>query len=59
MVNLWSSHIYHGIWSMFQSLGINNRRFNHWRRSLAVGFTVVVIGGNLTFPIAVLTGIVS
>ena len=51
-------HLYHGVWSLFQSLGINNRRFNHWRRGLAVGFTVIVIGGNLTFPIAVMTGIV-
>jgi succinate dehydrogenase / fumarate reductase cytochrome b subunit len=52
-------HLYHGVWSMFQSLGVNNRRFNHWRRALAIGFTVVVIGGNLSFPIAVMTGIVS
>jgi succinate dehydrogenase / fumarate reductase, cytochrome b subunit len=52
-------HLYHGAWSLFQSLGINNRRFNHWRRGLAVGFTVVVVGGNLSFPIAVLTGVIS
>jgi succinate dehydrogenase / fumarate reductase, cytochrome b subunit len=51
-------HLYHGVWSMFQSMGWNNRRFNHWRRSFAVGFTVIVIGGNLSFPIAVLTGLV-
>jgi succinate dehydrogenase / fumarate reductase, cytochrome b subunit len=52
-------HLYHGVWSMFQSLGLNNRRFNHWRRGLAIGFTLVVVGGNITFPIAVMTGIVS
>jgi succinate dehydrogenase / fumarate reductase, cytochrome b subunit len=52
-------HLYHGVWSLFQSLGINNRRFNHWRRGLAIGFTVVVVGGNLSFPIAVLTGVIS
>ena len=52
-------HLYHGVWSLFQSLGINNRRFNHWRRGLAVGFTVVVVGGTLSFPIAVLTGVIS
>ena len=51
-------HLYHGVWSLFQSMGWVNRRFNHWRRMLAVGFTVVVIGGNLSFPIAVLTGII-
>lgn len=52
-------HLYHGVWSLFQSLGINNRRFNHWRRGLAIGFTLVVVGGNLSFPIAVMAGIVS
>ena len=25
-------HIFHGAWSMFQSLGWNNPRFNIWRR---------------------------
>ncbi|MFO7961327.1 MAG: succinate dehydrogenase cytochrome b subunit [Nitriliruptoraceae bacterium] len=52
-------HIYHGTWSLFQSMGWNNRRFNHWRRTLAIAFTVVVIGGNLSFPIAVLAGVIS
>lgn len=53
------AHLYHGVWSMFQSMGWNNRRFNHWRKTLAVAFTVVVVGGNLSFPIAVLTGVIS
>ena len=52
-------HLYHGVWSLFQSMGWNNRRFNHLRRSLAVGFTLVVVGGNLSFPIAVQLGILS
>lgn len=52
-------HIYHGIWSLFQTMGWNNRRFNEYRRSLAIGLTVIIIGGNLSFPIAVLTGIVA
>lgn len=52
-------HLYHGVWSLFQSLGLNNRRFNQSRRALAIGFTLVVVGANVTFPIAVLTGIVA
>jgi succinate dehydrogenase / fumarate reductase, cytochrome b subunit len=52
-------HLYHGTWSLFQSLGINNRRFNHWRRGFAVAFTAVVTAGNLSFPIAVQLGIVA
>ena len=30
-------HIFHGTWSLFQTLGINNRRFNSARRALAIG----------------------
>ncbi|MGH3927766.1 MAG: succinate dehydrogenase cytochrome b subunit, partial [Pseudonocardiaceae bacterium] len=40
-------HLYHGSWSLFQSLGINNPRFNHWRRYFAVAFALVVTLGNL------------
>ncbi|MGH8904063.1 MAG: succinate dehydrogenase cytochrome b subunit [Egibacteraceae bacterium] len=52
-------HLYHGAWSLFQSLGVNNPRFNHWRRNFAVTFALVVTLGNVTFPTMVLAGIVS
>lgn len=52
-------HLYHGAWSLFQSMGWNRRGFNHWRRYFAVAFAAVVVIGNLSFPIAVLLGIVS
>ena len=52
-------HLYHGGWSLFQSMGWNNRRFNHWRRAFAIGFAVLVVGGNLSFPLAVQVGIIS
>jgi succinate dehydrogenase / fumarate reductase, cytochrome b subunit len=52
-------HLYHGVWSLFQTMGWNNRRFNHWRRYLAIGFAAVVVAGNVSFPIAVLTGVIS
>ncbi len=51
-------HLFHGVWSLFQSLGINNRRFNHYRRGLAIGLTLVVVAGNISFPVAVLTGVI-
>jgi succinate dehydrogenase / fumarate reductase cytochrome b subunit len=50
-------HLYHGSWSIFQTMGWNNPRFNVWRRWFAWGFAGVMLL-NLTFPIAVLTGIV-
>ncbi len=52
-------HLYHGVWSLFQSLGWNHPRFNSWRRRLALLFALVVTAGNLSFPLAVLSGIVS
>jgi succinate dehydrogenase / fumarate reductase cytochrome b subunit len=51
-------HLFHGGWSMFQSLGLNNPRWNSWRRGFAAAFAGIVTVGNLTFPIAVLTGAV-
>jgi succinate dehydrogenase / fumarate reductase cytochrome b subunit len=52
-------HLYHGGWSLFQSMGWNNRRFNAWRRYFAVTFAAIVVVGNVSFPVAVLTGIIS
>jgi succinate dehydrogenase / fumarate reductase, cytochrome b subunit len=52
-------HLYHGVWSLFQSLGFSHRRLRRIKRPLAVGFTLLVVGANVSFPLAVLTGIVS
>jgi succinate dehydrogenase / fumarate reductase cytochrome b subunit len=49
-------HLYHGAWSLFQSMGWQAGR--RWRRHFAIAFMVVVAGGNISFPIAVLTGVV-
>jgi succinate dehydrogenase / fumarate reductase cytochrome b subunit len=51
-------HLFHGAWSMFQSLGLNNPRWNKWRRGFAIGFAATVGAMNLSFPLAVMTGIV-
>ena len=51
-------HLFHGSWSIFQSLGWNNPRFNKWRRAFAGGFATVVVVGNISFPVAVMAGIV-
>jgi succinate dehydrogenase / fumarate reductase, cytochrome b subunit len=56
------NHLYHGIWSLFQTVGSMNPRFdprrNPLRRGFAAGFTIVVIGANISFPLAVQFGIV-
>jgi len=51
-------HLYHGLWSMFNSLGLNHERFNRWRRVFASAFALVITLGNISFPVAVLIGVV-
>ena len=51
-------HLYHGVWSFFQSLGINHPRYNAWRKGFAHAFAWIVTLGNVSFPVAVLTGLV-
>lgn len=52
-------HLYHGAWSLFQSMGWAHPRYNPWRRRFAIAFAVLIGVGNISFPIAVLTGVVS
>ena len=51
-------HLYHGAWSLFQTLGLNHPLYNPLRRWLATGFAVVVAGANILMPLAVLAGVV-
>ncbi len=51
-------HLFHGSWSIFQSFGLNNPRFNSWTRAFATGFASIVVIGNVSFPISVMAGIV-
>jgi succinate dehydrogenase / fumarate reductase, cytochrome b subunit len=51
-------HLFHGAWSFFQSMGWNRPRFNKWRRAFAIGFASLIVVGNVSFPVAVLAGIV-
>jgi len=51
-------HLYHGVWSMFASLGVTHKRFEQWRRGFATVFAVLITVGNVSFPLSVLLGIV-
>jgi succinate dehydrogenase / fumarate reductase cytochrome b subunit len=51
-------HLFHGVWSLFQSMGWNNPKFNQWRRGLATAVATVVVVGNVSFPVMVLAGVV-
>jgi succinate dehydrogenase / fumarate reductase cytochrome b subunit len=52
-------HIFHGLFSAFQTLGANHPRYNSYRRDLAVAVSAAITVGNLSFPISVLAGLVT
>jgi succinate dehydrogenase / fumarate reductase cytochrome b subunit len=49
-------HIYHGSWSIFQTFGINNRRWDLVIRRSASVVAIVVFLGFVSVPLGVLTG---
>lgn len=51
-------HLYHGIWSAMQTLGVNNPKYNTWRRPTAGVIAGAIVVGYISIPIAVLTGLV-
>jgi succinate dehydrogenase cytochrome b subunit len=51
-------HLYHGIYSGAQTLGLNHPRYNLWRRRAAAAFALAVAGGFSAVPVAVLAGVV-
>lgn len=50
-------HLYHGVWSMMQTLGLSHPRYDRVRHAFATLVAVVVVAGNVSFPLAVLTGL--
>jgi succinate dehydrogenase cytochrome b subunit len=51
-------HLFHGIWSTFQTLGWNTARSNRLIRNLATAFALLLTLGNISIPVAVLAGLV-
>jgi succinate dehydrogenase / fumarate reductase cytochrome b subunit len=48
-------HLYHGAWSLFQSMGW----VRPWRREFATVFAGLIVLGNVSFPLAVMFGVVN
>ncbi len=49
-------HFWHGVWSVFQTLGVTNPAWNRARRVIAIGLAVIVAGGFASIPLAALFG---
>ncbi len=50
-------HLYHGAWSMFQTLGFDNPDRNRGLRMLAIGISVALFLGFSAVPLGFMTGI--
>lgn len=50
-------HLHHGVWSMFQTLGCSQPRYDSFGRKFSVVFTVIVTGGFALVPLAVMFGL--
>jgi succinate dehydrogenase / fumarate reductase cytochrome b subunit len=51
-------HLYHGAWSMLQTLGLNHPRYNPLRHAFATLITALIVLGNISMPVAVLAGLI-
>ncbi len=51
-------HLRHGIWSALQTLGLSHPRYRALAVDAALAFALVITVANVSFPLAVLTGIV-
>jgi succinate dehydrogenase / fumarate reductase cytochrome b subunit len=51
-------HMYHGFWSMLQTLGLSHPRWNRVRLVFSTVLAGGVVAGNVSIPVAVLTGAV-
>jgi|SRR5271169_3902181 len=51
-------HLYHGLWSMFQSLGLSHPVYTPWLQRLAKVAAILIAVGNISIPVAVLAGFI-
>ena len=51
-------HLFHGVWSLMQTLGLNHEKYNTLRRKLALGVSLLITVGNISIPVAVLAGLI-
>lgn len=52
------THIFHGAWSVLQTLGISHPRYDGPVRGAAKGVALAIVLGNCSIPLAILAGLV-
>ena len=56
---LLAMHLYHGLWSMFQSMGLSHPRYSPAVKRAAAVFAILIGTGNISIPLAVLMGLIT
>jgi len=49
-------HLFHGGWSWLQTVGASHQRYNRLRKLFAIGLAAFITIGNVSIPVAVMTG---
>jgi len=52
-------HLYHGLWSMLQSLGLSPPRYTPKLKKTAAAVAILIAAGNISIPLAVITGLLT
>jgi succinate dehydrogenase / fumarate reductase cytochrome b subunit len=52
-------HLYHGLWSMFQSVGISHPRYTPVLKRFAAVCAILIAAGNISIPLAVMAGLLT
>ena len=50
-------HLYHGLWSMFQSMGFAHPRYTPAIKRGAAIVAILIAAGNISIPLAVMAGL--
>ena len=58
ILRLLGLHLRHGLWSMFQSLGMNHPRHTPILKSAAWVIALAIVLGYISIPISVMAGVV-
>jgi len=51
-------HLRHGVWSMFQTVGVSHPRYIRMAHVAAWVVAILIVVGNISFPLTILAGIV-
>jgi succinate dehydrogenase / fumarate reductase cytochrome b subunit len=50
-------HLYHGIWSLTQSVGLDHPKYNKLRQRASLVGSAIIVVGFIVVPISVQTGV--